>query len=100
MMTKVYVKLFQRDGQTLLAACDNNLLGETFREGKLRLEVKSDFYGGNVVPLATAINLLKNADVANLVGPRLVDAAIAAGLVDPRAVIRIGGVPHVQLVRL
>jgi hypothetical protein len=40
------------------------------------------------------------ADIANLVGPGIVDAAVGEGLVDPSAIVRIAGVPHVQIVKL
>jgi len=40
------------------------------------------------------------ADMLNLVGRRVVDAAIANGLVHPDAVITIAGVPHVQVMKL
>lgn len=99
-MSYVYLKIFRETKRTLVAACDKELLGETFREGKLKLEVKAEFYGGSLSPIEKAIEALAGADIANLVGRRVVDAAINRGLVDRQAVIWIGGVPHVQVVRV
>lgn len=76
------------------------MIGETFREGKLKLEVKADFYKGTMTTIAQALREIDEADIANLVGSCIVEAAVQKGLVDPSAIVRIGGVPHVQIVRM
>lgn len=75
-------------------------MGRTFREGKLKLAPETKFYGSSVVGLPEALVLLDSADIVNLVGRRIVRAAIDKGLVHPDAVITIGGVPHVQVMKL
>jgi hypothetical protein len=75
-------------------------LGETFREGKLKLEVKVDFYKGVIASIPDALRAINSADIANLVGNEIVQAAVREGFVDPSAVVRIGGISHVQIVRL
>jgi hypothetical protein len=97
---EVFVKVFKGDKYTLVAACDRGLIGETFRDGKLKLEVKADFYKGIATSLQEALRTIADADNANLVGNRIVDAAVKMGLVDQSAIIRIAGVQHVQIVRL
>jgi len=84
----------------MVAACDTDLIGETFREGKLKLEVKADFYKGTKTSLEEALREIDSADIANLVGGRIVEAAVQQQLVDPSAIVRIAGVPHVQVVRI
>jgi hypothetical protein len=37
---------------------------------------------------------------ANLVGKKIIKAAIKHGLIDPGAVIQIDGIPHVQIMKL
>ena len=75
-------------------------MGRVFREGRLKLAPESRFYGSAVMKLSEALIMMNGADVLNLVGRRIVDAAIANGLVHPDAVIRIAGVPHVQVMKL
>src|SRR5438132_642750 len=58
------------------------------------------FYGSAVVGLTEAVVLMVGADMLNLVGRKVVDAAINNGLVHPDAVITIAGVPHVQVMKL
>ena len=99
-MDEVYVKVFQDPTYRMVAACDTDLIGETFREGKLKLEVKADFYKGTKTTVTQALREIDSADIANLVGGRIVEAAVQQRLVDPSAIVRIAGVPHVQVVRI
>lgn len=96
----VYLRVYKDPKYTLVAACDTQLLGETFREGKLKLEVKADFYGGVSATISDALQAIDGADIANLVGEAIVEAAVQKGLVEPSAIVHIGGVPHVQIVRM
>ncbi|HXY83220.1 MAG TPA: DUF424 family protein [Candidatus Saccharimonadales bacterium] len=99
-MNEVFLKIFKDDKNTLVAVCDTGLIGETFREGKLKLEVKPGFYQGVTTTIEEALRVISAADIVNLVGKRIVDAALNAGLVSPSAVISIAGVKHVQIVRI
>ncbi len=84
----------------LVVICDAELLGKTFREGKMKLEVTKEFYGGTLCAIEKAMDELAHADMANLVGRDAIGKSIRQGLVDPEAVIYFEGVPHVQIVRL
>jgi uncharacterized protein len=94
------VKSYQQGVQRLVAACDVELLGTSHREDRFRLEVPPSFYDGFRVGEAELGSFLRSATVANLVGPRTVELAIALGLVDAGNVLRIGGVPHAQFLVL
>jgi len=96
----VYVNLFHSSGQLLIAACDKEILGKTFRSGRLKLEIKESFYKGNLRSLDEVIQMIDTADVVNLAGNRIVQAAIESGHADPEAVILIGGTRHLQIMRL
>jgi len=97
---EVYLRVFHDPNCRLVAACDSGLIGEIFREGKLKLEVKADFYKGTKTTVTQALREIDSADIANLVGSRIVDAAVQQRLVDPSAIVRIAGVPHVQIIRI
>ena len=84
----------------MVAICDFGLVGETFRQGKLKLDVKPDFYKGSISSFEEALHEIDTADIANLVGTGIVEAAVQKGLVAPSAVLRIAGIPHVQIIRL
>ena len=99
-MSLVYTRSYKTDKGTMVACCDKELLGKTFREGKLMLSLQTGFYGDSTVALTEALVLLDGADILNLVGENIVRAAISRGLVHPEAVISIAGVPHVQVMKI
>ena len=99
-MEKVYLKTYIRGNQTLVTVCDANLIDKTLREGRLKLEVTSKFYGKQLSTAEEAAEALSKADTGNIVGRNAVKVAVENNLVDPAAVIYIAGVPHVQFVRL
>ena len=99
-LTEVFLRVYKDPKYTLVAVCDSDLLGETFREGKLKLEVKPNFYGGVRTTVTDALAAIDTADIANLVGETIVQAAVGRSLVDPSAILHICGVPHVQIVRM
>ena len=95
----ISVRVYRRGSDTLVAACDKELLGKTFREGNLRLEVTS-FYEGEDADEEMLLNRLSFCTVANLVGKKTVAAATEHNLISGDCVITIDGVPHVQLVKM
>jgi hypothetical protein len=97
---EVHVRVIHDRRGVLVAVCDAGLLGGSFRQGKMKLEVSTEFYGGTLCTVEKAMEALAEADVANLVGEAAIKAAVDRGLVDPQAVIYFGAVPHVQIVRL
>jgi len=84
----------------MVAACDESTLGKTYREGKKKLEVAPRFYGGDICSIDETIRAVEAADIGNLVGRYVIDAAVQRGLVDPDAIVRIDGVPHVQIIKI
>ena len=100
MLSLVYLRSYSTEKGKMVACCDEDLRGKTFREGRLKLSLETDFYGNSLVGLAEALVVLEGAVTLNLVGTKIVDAVVEKGLVHPDAVIWIGGVPHVQVMKL
>jgi hypothetical protein len=94
------MKILNINGEVLLAAADSELINRNLREGKLHLEVKQDFYGEMKVSEETLISSLGICTIANLVGERVVNAAIEANYIDRENVIRIEGIPHAQMAKI
>ncbi len=97
-MSKVYVKVHRSGGYVVVAICDEDLLGKTLVEGDMKFTVSEDFYGGNLMDIKEALELIKSAYVANLIGRNIVEASIRANLVLKESVIVINGVPHAQVI--
>ncbi len=92
------MKVYKVKGEILVAVCDSELVGQTFREGDLKLEVKEDFYGKNDACEEDVKKALRMATIANITGKRSVELAIRLGIVDRDKVIEIGGCLHAQMV--
>jgi len=99
-MGNVFLRTFATEKGTMVACCDEELIGKTFREGRLRLSLDAGFYGDTLFGLGEALVLIDKADILNLVGKTVIDAAIDKGIVHPEAVIVISGIPHAQVMRM
>ena len=97
---EVYAKLSKCGKHVLLAACDEELLGKTLKDGKIVFKVGKEFYKGSKMPVDEAIELMEESTVVNLVGANIVNKAIEHGMVHPEAVLNICGVPHAQIVKM
>lgn len=96
----IYVKVYHVHGEVLVAACDEGLLGKTFREGELKLEVRERFYKGELREAEELKALLDKATIANLVGEECVGKAVELGYVDEGRILRIEGIPHAQIAKM
>jgi hypothetical protein len=97
MDSEIAMKIYRQDGEILLAACDSDIVGQTFREGKLRIEVSPDFYDDARVNKQLFLQNLQLCTISNLVGEKVVNYAIEAGFVDKNCIIWIDGIPHAQI---
>ncbi|MFH0896430.1 MAG: DUF424 family protein [Candidatus Bathyarchaeota archaeon] len=97
---EVSINIIKQGKHVLVAACDLDLLGKTLKFGKIDFEIRSNFYGGSVVNVEEAVNLMKHGTSVNLVGSVIVKRAIEAGLIHPQAVLKISGIPHAQIIKL
>ena len=99
-MTKVYVKTVIRGKDMVVAVCDEDILGKTLEGGRVPFKVSEGFYKGTLGDVDEAIAAMKRATICNLVGKKIVEAAIECNMVHERAVIYFGDVPHAQIVKL
>ncbi len=91
------VKIHKKDGRTVVAVCDDNLLGQKIEDGELQLDLSSDFYKGTSYSDKILVrDIMRNADVLNVVGKTAVALALEEGLIDKMHIITIKGIPHAQ----
>lgn len=93
----ISMKVYRTNNDVLVAACDSNLIGKKFYEGKLKLEISKEFYENIVVGEEAFLQQLSFATIANLVGEHVISKAIEAGVVNKDCVIKIDGIPHAQV---
>lgn len=95
MIVKVHKTL---DGRRLVAICDSDLIGKRFEEGKLQLDLSSNFYKGEEKSKEELIELIKGSCIINIVGEKSIRFALKLGIVDRRNIIKIKSVPHAQAI--
>ena len=93
-----YLKTHKKEGEVIVAICDKEILGKKFKSGKLQMEVNEKFYKGDLVNIENAMNAMRNATIANIIGNKIVDAAIDNKFINPENVLDIDGIKHAQLI--
>ncbi len=94
------VKVMSVGEERIVSICDEELMGRVLIDERRRIKFRIDepFYGGDLVELDEALEAIAASTQANLVGNRIVEAAIERGLVPREGVIEIAGVKHVQII--
>ncbi len=90
---KVYLKIHRRSDMETIACCDEDLLNQIFTEGNLRIEVASSFYGGDLLPIDKAVEILRGASYFNIVGENITNMVIAQKILPKEGVRRINKIP-------
>ncbi len=90
---KVYLKIHLKDEIETIACCDEKLLNQVFKEGNLRIEISNQFFGGKLINLEDAIEILKEAPYFNIVGENITSKAIDYKILLKEGVRSINGVP-------
>ena len=99
-MAEVYVRTIRHGKDTLVAVCDAELLGKTLEGGRVPFKVSERFYVGSLGDIEEALEAMRKATICNIVGKKIVEAAIGCDMVKENAVIYLGDVPHAQIVIL
>ena len=97
---EAYVNVRRMGRRVLLAVCDAELLGKVLKDGKIRFDVRRDFYDGLRMSVEEAVDLMEQCTIVNMIGQNIVEKAVEKGLVHPDAILDISGVPHAQIVKL
>ena len=97
---EMYLKAYEQGRERLIAVCDCDILGRTFSEGQLRIDVRPDFFGSEKASCAEIDAALASATMANFVGHKTVQYAISLGYVEEDNVLSIDGILYAQMVRM
>ena len=92
----MYVKIHTSKDSSVVAVCDEELLGKTLTDETRELEVSESFYKGEVKTEEETLALIKTANNVNLIGKKAVALGLQAGIITQENVIEIAGVPHAQ----
>jgi uncharacterized protein len=82
---------------SVVNVCDAELIGRTLIEGKLKMHISKDYFGGELVEEEEALKIIKNSAMISLAGERAVNIALSNKLGSPQAVREIEGVPFLMI---
>ena len=94
----MHLKIHNISGcDTIVAACDANLIGQTLTCPQCDIVVDEAFYGSESATEEEIIRALKSAANANIIGEKVCSIALKAGIIDKDTIILIGNIPHAQI---
>lgn len=96
----IFCRIHTHEKERILAACDEEIIGMTFRGNDIKITVSETFYRGECISEDIFVERTKSVTIMNLVGNRVVERAIKEGLVSEDNVIEIGEVKHAQVVMM
>lgn len=99
-VVSVYHKIHRQGSNTVLAACDSELVGKTFREGEICFTVSEKFYKEGKVTAEQLAGLLHEYGNINLVGEKAISVALKEKLINEKSIIKIQEIPHVQIFKI
>jgi len=97
---KIYIKEYKIGADIMVAVCDTELIGKSFEDRGLFLEITESFYKGKKATEKEVVGFLKHATIANLVGKRAIKCALDNNFIEEANVIFVAGVPHAQIVKI
>ncbi len=95
---KFYAKVHKSEKGSVLAVCDENILGKTVSGEDVIIEVTEKFYGGDLVDSDKLKDLLLESSIINLIGNECVKFAESLGLIENK--IMIGDIAHAQIYQI
>jgi hypothetical protein len=91
------VRTAEYRGSLLVNICDEELIGRTVTEGRLKVLISKDFYSGEVVGKGEALRLIRTCSVVNLAGRRSVSLAIDNEIGAREAIREIEDIPFLMI---
>lgn len=86
--------------QNILAAADANVIGKVLEEGKYCMHVKESFYKGEKISEKELAVKLNEFESVNLIGEKCVNIALKEGIASEKSIVKISGVPHLQIYKI
>ncbi len=91
------VKSSEYRGSVLVNVCDEELVGRTVAEGRLKVHLSREFYSGEIVDKGEALRLIRTCSIVNLAGERSVWLAVENQLGAKEAIREIEEVPFLMI---
>ena len=91
------VAVHHANEKKILVITDKEIVGKKFVEGRLQLDLTSDFYKGEQVAEDKIKQMMRGVYIVHMVGERSVQLGIDEGFVDEHTVKKVKGIPHAEV---
>ena len=92
----MYLKI-HRSRRSVVAVCDSDLLGKKFEEGKKQLDVRENFYKGELLTEDKVVSIMKREKQDDstfyIAGKRSVKLALDNGIIFEGNIGHVAGIP-------
>ena len=82
---------------TVLIITDTDLIGKTFEDEKLQLDLRKAFYVGEVMSTEEITPKIEGSYVLHVTGEKAVAYVASLGYINSEKVLTIDGVPHAEV---
>lgn len=97
----MWVKL-HKSSRTVVAICDENLLGKKFLEGIKQLDITESFFKGEKMKKEEVTSLMryefKSSSTFNIVGKESIQTAIEAGIIQKDEFSKVKNIPFTLII--
>lgn len=97
----MWVKI-HKSSRTVVAICDENILGKKFSEGIKQLNVTESFFKGEVHSKEETLSIMryefKSSSTFNIVGKESIQTAIEAGIIAKDEFSKVKNIPFTLII--
>ncbi|MEM1682978.1 MAG: DUF424 family protein [Ignisphaera sp.] len=94
-----YVKIHHINNNSIVAICDEEILGKVFKEGDIILDVSPNFYKGERVDFETVLRIIEEGEIVVVTGRRIIKKLSQLGLVNEDYALKVEDQLHIQIIR-
>jgi hypothetical protein len=101
-VARVSVKVHETSQYTMVAMCDEELLGREFSQGKIKVRLTHEFFGGLLLDVDSPEleRVLSRADSITAFGRTCVEKLVKIFPTVREASVEVAGIPHVQIFKM
>lgn len=92
----MYIKI-HKAYRCVVAVCDSEIIGQKFEEGLRILDLRENFYKGELKTESEIIEMMqdlaKEDATFNIAGKRAVESALKAGIISEEGIKQVSGIP-------
>lgn len=83
----------------LLVITDSEIVGKRFEQGKLQLDLTTQFYKGQEKNVEEIEEIVSRARYIHFTGDKSVQLGLNLKLIDQKKILHIAGIPHAEVVQ-